>query len=76
MARIKTPKSVILSIDATDVGDCLFELEGPVTYGVRDDVFKVTIWGRGFEASRFISRKELQSISDWCIEAIAKTEAA
>ena len=77
MGIVKTPKQILLGKDQDGVGDCLFDLEGPTTYGVHTDVFKTTIWGTGFEASRFISRKELEAIRDWCNEALASvTEAA
>ena len=77
MGIVKTPKQILLGKNPDCLGDCLFELEGPIAYGSHTDVFKTTIWGTGFEASRFIAREELEAIRDWCNEALASvTEAA
>ena len=56
---------------ATDHGDCCFEMVGFQQYGVHSDMTRVTLWRDGFEASRLISRKELEAVRDWCNVALA-----
>lgn len=40
---------------------------------IEKEPFRVTLWNDGFEATRNLSRDELEAIRDWAADALAKT---